>query len=94
MAFNNWAKFISSSFENLSILLRVSEANEVPISSHICSHGFIPQQMLSGEFSFRPIVKNEAVNKNSSDNYIPIMNSTNIFKLFKYCLFPIIVDAF
>ena len=43
--------------------------------------------MLSGEF--RPIVKNKAVNKTSSDNYRPIMNSTNIFKLFEYCLFPI-----
>ena len=40
--------------------------------------------MLSDKF--RPIIKNKAVNKTSSDNYRPIINSTNIFKLFECCL--------
>ena len=43
--------------------------------------------MLSDKF--RPIIKIKAVNKTSSDNYRPIINSTNIFKLFECCLFPI-----
>ena len=51
------------------------------------SHGFIPRQMLRGEF--RTIIKNKAVNKTSSDSYRSIMNSTYIFKLFEYCLFLI-----
>ena len=44
-------------------------------------------QMLCGEF--RTFVKYKVVSKTLSNNYRPIMNPTNIFKLFEYCLFPI-----
>ena len=47
-------------------------------------HGFLPKQMLKGEF--RPIIKNKLGNKYSSDNYRPIMNSSNLLKVFEYCL--------
>jgi hypothetical protein len=40
--------------------------------------------MLSGEI--RPIIKDPLGDKNSSDNYRPIMNSSNFLKLFEYCL--------
>ena len=47
-------------------------------------HGFLPKQILKGEF--RPIVKNKLGNKYCSNNYRPIMNSSNLLKVFEYCL--------
>ena len=54
-------------------------------SAFLC-HGYIPNSMLRGEI--RPIIKNPLGNKMSSDNYRPVMNSSNMFKLFEYCILP------
>ena len=42
--------------------------------------------MLIGEI--RPVIKNERGDKQSSDNYRPVMNSPVLLKLFEYCLLP------
>ena len=42
--------------------------------------------MLIGEI--RPAIKNQRGDKQSSDNYRPVMNSSVILKLFEYCLLP------
>jgi hypothetical protein len=52
-------------------------------TSMIC-HGYIPEEMLLGEI--RPIIKNKFGDLSSSDNYRPVMNSSNLFKLFEYCI--------
>ena len=50
------------------------------------THGFIPQSMLKGEI--RPTVKNGAGSKTSSQNYRPVMTSSNCLKVFEYLLLP------
>ena len=50
------------------------------------SHGFLPFGMLLGKI--RPTVKNSAGNKTNSSNYRPVMNSSNILKMFEYLILP------
>ncbi len=52
--------------------------------SSFLSHGYMPVRMLLGEI--RPIVKNKLGNLSDSNNYRPIMISTNCLKLFEYCI--------
>jgi endonuclease/exonuclease/phosphatase family metal-dependent hydrolase len=52
--------------------------------SSFMSHGYVPKNLLKGEI--RPIIKNKLNSKNDSNNYRPVMNSSNIFKVFEYCL--------
>lgn len=52
--------------------------------SSAIAHRHLPEDMLMGEI--RPIIKNKFGNLNSSDNYRPIMISSNLLKLFEYCL--------
>ena len=47
----------------------------------------MPSYLLQGEI--RPTIKNKLGNKNSSDNYRPVMNSSNLLKLFEYCILPV-----
>ena len=54
----------------------------------LLSHKYVPRKMLHGEI--RPIVKNLAGSKTESENYRPIMNSSNLFKVFEYSLMPIL----
>ena len=50
------------------------------------NHSYIPENMLSGEI--RPIVKNKFGDIHSSENYRPVMLSSNLLKIFEYCLLP------
>ena len=52
----------------------------------LLSHKYVPRKMLHGEI--RPIVQNLAGSKTESENYRPIMNSFNLFKVFEYSLMP------
>ena len=52
----------------------------------ILSHSFVPRLMLRGEI--RPVLKGDRVDKGSSANYRPVMNSSVILKLFEYVLLP------
>lgn len=54
--------------------------------SSLILHDFIPEQILEGEI--RPAIKNKLGNKSESSNYRPVMNSSNILKLFEYCILP------
>ena len=56
------------------------------VFSSFITHCYVPQQLVRGEI--RPILKDRTGNKSSSDNYRPIMNSSNLFKSFEYCLLP------
>ena len=50
------------------------------------SHGFPPQSMLLGKI--RSIVKKSAGNKACSSNYRPVMNYSNVLKMFEYLILP------
>jgi len=50
------------------------------------SHRFIPHSMLKGHI--RPTVKNGAAGKTTSNNYRPVMTSSNFLKVFEYLLLP------
>ena len=52
--------------------------------SSFITHSHVPEKLMAGEI--RPIIKDNLKDKNSSDNYRPIMNSSNFLKLFEYCL--------
>jgi hypothetical protein len=54
--------------------------------SSFIGHCYMPEQMLYGEI--KPTVKDKPGDKLSSDNYRPVMNSSNILKLFEYCILP------
>ena len=47
-------------------------------------HTFFPHELLKGEI--RPILKNKSGKINDSDNYRPIMISSNLLKLFEKCI--------
>ena len=49
-------------------------------------HGYIPDEMLTGIII--PRVKNKLGNLCDSNNYRPVMISSNMLKLFEYCLMP------
>ena len=46
----------------------------------------MPSAILKGEI--RPILKSNSLNKSSSSNYRPVMNSSCFLKIFEYCLLP------
>ena len=52
----------------------------------LLSHCFVPSKMLKGEI--RPRIKNNKSSKSASDNYRPVMNSSNIFKVLEYSILP------
>jgi hypothetical protein len=52
----------------------------------IITHSFFPKEMLEGEI--RPLVKDHKGDLSSSDNYRPVMISSNIFKIYEYCILP------
>ena len=52
----------------------------------ILNHSYVPQRMAYGEI--RPVIKNNALNKQDSENYRPVMNSSVLLKTFEYCLLP------
>lgn len=49
-------------------------------------HNYVPKKMLEGVI--RPIPKDRLGNMRSSVNYREVMVSSNIFKVFEYCLLP------
>ena len=93
------SKNIDSTIENLNIGIRwdVVHSNHLKYSGKLfrlfircCLIDLFLMDLSQNKWcEFKSIVKNKAVSKSSSDNYRPIMNSTNIFNLFKYCSFPI-----
>ena len=48
------------------------------------NHSYVPRSLMFGEI--RPILKDKMQNKFSSDNYRPVMSSSNFLKLFEYCI--------
>ena len=52
----------------------------------LLQHNFVPERMLRGQI--RPIVKDLTASKSDSGNYRPVMNSSNLFKVFEYSLLP------
>ena len=52
--------------------------------SAFISHSHVPYSVMYGEI--RPIIKDKFKDKHSSDNYRPIMNSSNLLKVLEYCL--------
>ena len=47
-------------------------------------HSYLPDSMIRGIIT--PIVKDKMSNLSESDNYRPVMSSSNFLKLFEYCL--------
>ena len=76
MVHTNHLKYCGNTFRNL-----LSK-----FLSKCVSHNFLPHNMLKGEI--KPRIKDNIASKTSSDNYRPVMNSSNLFKLFEYCLLP------
>jgi hypothetical protein len=54
--------------------------------SSFINHNYVPTQMLYGEI--RPRIKNKRGSKTDSNNYRPVMNSSNFLKIFDYCIMP------
>ncbi len=54
-------------------------------SVFVC-HGYLTEKILYGEN--RPFIKNKLNNKCESNNFRPVMVSSNMLKLFEYCLLP------
>ena len=57
----------------------------------ILSHSHLPKRFLRGKI--RPEIKNKLGNKSDSDNFRPVMISSNFLKLFEYCIQPFLVRA-
>ena len=49
-------------------------------------HKYMPKNLLLGEI--RPNLKPNSSSKTSSDNYRPVMNSSNFLKIFEYSILP------
>ena len=49
-------------------------------------HGFLPENMLNGQIE--PRIKSNLLSKKSSNNYRPVMSSSNFFKIFEYIMLP------
>ena len=56
------------------------------IFNKFLSHKLVPRKMLGGQI--KPIIKNNSLSKIDSSNYRPVMNSSNLLKVFEYCLQP------
>ena len=54
--------------------------------STFITHSFLPDRLLKGQI--RPIIKNNLGDLTSSDNYRPVMVSSNFLKVLEYCLMP------
>ena len=54
-------------------------------------HCFLPPRLLEGKI--RPIIKNKIGNFSDSNNYRPIMISSNFLKLFEYCIQPFLEQS-
>ena len=52
----------------------------------ILSHKYVPQSMLRSEI--RPVSKGNKLDREISNNYRPIMNSSMFLKVFEYTLLP------
>jgi len=57
--------------------------------SAMVNHSYLPDAMLRGHI--RPVVKDNKICKNLSNNYRPIMNSSMLLKTFEYALLPVLV---
>ena len=55
-------------------------------------HCHVPKRMLCGEI--RPIIKDKFGNSTDSNNFRPVMISSNFLKLFEYCIQPSLSHAF
>ena len=55
-------------------------------------HNHVPLDLMFGEI--RPIIKDKLQDKCNSDNYRPIMNSSNFLKLFEYCILKKLENVF
>ena len=51
-------------------------------------HAYLPKDLLRREI--RPILESGKVRGTLSNNYRPVMNSSSIFKLFEYCIQPVL----
>ncbi len=56
----------------------------VRLFSAFISHNYLPEKMLYGEII--PLIKNKLNNKCESNNFRSVMVSSNMFKMFEYCL--------
>ena len=54
-------------------------------------HNYIPADMLEGVII--PLVKDKKGDVRSTNNYLEVMISNNIYKIFEYCLLPYINDV-
>ena len=73
---SNHFKFSGSIFRNfLSVYF-----------NKLLSHKFVPSRMLNGQI--RPTIKVSTGSKTDSNNYRPVMNSSNFLKIFEYSLLP------
>ena len=72
----NHFKFMGPIFENLVC----------KFINRILSHNFVPREMLKGEI--RPVTKSDKLDRESSENYRPVMNSSAFLKVFEYILLP------
>ena len=54
-------------------------------------HSHIPRRLLKGKI--RPEIKNKLGKNSDSDNFRPVMISSNLLKLFEYCLQPFLERA-
>ena len=50
-------------------------------------HSYVPENMLIGQI--KPEIKDKFGKANSSDNYRAVMSSSNLLKIFEYCILPI-----
>ena len=59
--------------------------------NRILQHDHTPKRLLRGKI--RPEIKNKLGNNSDSDNFRPVMISSNLLKLFEYCIQPYLQRA-
>ena len=57
----------------------------------LLNHSFVPKLMVHGEI--RPVIKNNVLSKNDSNNYRPVMNSAMSLKILEYCILPLMLKS-
>ena len=57
----------------------------------LLDHAFVPRSMIFGEI--RPVIKNNSLSKNDSNNYRPVMNSSMSLKILEYCIQPTMMKS-
>ena len=56
------------------------------IFNSFLTHNYVPKSLMVGKI--KPVAKNCFASKFKSSNYRPVMNSSNLLKVFEYCLLP------